>query len=66
MSELTVKEFAAIERVTERTVYNWMSKGAVEYRRTPGGCIRILDRRERPGVVVLHMQSSEIVGNPSR
>ena len=43
--ELTVREFAAIERVTERTVYRWIEDGAVEYRRTPGGGIRILDRR---------------------
>jgi predicted site-specific integrase-resolvase len=39
--ELTVREYAAIERVTERTVYSWISKGAVDIRRTPGGRIRI-------------------------
>jgi excisionase family DNA binding protein len=43
--ELTVKELAALERVTERTVYNWIEKGAVEVRRTPGGQIRIADSR---------------------
>lgn len=64
--ELTVKEFAAIERVTERTVYNWMSKGAVEFRRTPGGCIRIMDRRTDARAVIFSLQSSEISGNPSR
>lgn len=42
MSELTVKEYAAVERVTERTVWNWISKGAVPVRRTPGGGVRIL------------------------
>jgi excisionase family DNA binding protein len=41
MSELTVKEFAAVERVDERTVRRWISKGAVEVRRTPGGGVRI-------------------------
>lgn len=46
--ELTVKEFAAQERVTERTVYQWIRKGAVDYRRTPGGGIRIFDRRHQP------------------
>lgn len=46
--EMTVKEFAAYNRVTERTVYEWIKKGAVEHRRTPGGGIRILERRTRP------------------
>lgn len=41
MTEFTVKEFAARERVTERTVRNWIDKGAVPVRRTPGGGIRI-------------------------
>lgn len=62
--ELTVKEFAAKERVTERTVYNWMAKGAVEFRRTPGGGIRIVERRTAARVVV-DMQSSEIYRKPS-
>jgi excisionase family DNA binding protein len=48
--ELTVREFAALERVTERTVYRWIEDGAVEYRRTPGGGIRILDRRRHERV----------------
>jgi excisionase family DNA binding protein len=39
----TVKEFAARERVHERTVRRWVEKGAVEVRRTPGGSIRITD-----------------------
>lgn len=43
--ELTVKEFAEKERVTERTVRNWIDKGAVDYRRTPGGAIRIIESR---------------------
>jgi excisionase family DNA binding protein len=36
-SELTVKEYAARERVTERTVRNWIAKGALPVRRNPGG-----------------------------
>lgn len=39
--ELTVKEYAARERVDERTVRRWIVKGAVDVRRTPGGGIRI-------------------------
>ena len=59
--ELTVKEFAARERVTERTVRKWMEKGAIEFRRTPGGGIRILERR-----VAARMTFTELCGNPSR
>ena len=55
--ELTVKELATQERVTERTVYNWMAKGAVTFRRTPGGNIRI-----QPS----DMKSSEKSGKPSK
>jgi excisionase family DNA binding protein len=43
-AELTVKEYAAIERVDERTVRRWIAKGAVDVRRTPGGGIRIPDK----------------------
>lgn len=42
MKELTVKELAAAERVTEKTVRRWIDKGAVETRRTPGGGVRIV------------------------
>jgi hypothetical protein len=42
--ELTVKEYAARQRVTERTVWTWVRKQAVQVRRTPGGGVRILDR----------------------
>lgn len=41
MSELTVKEYATIERVTPRTVWRWIDKGAVPVRRTPGGGVRV-------------------------
>ena len=44
--ELTVKEYASTERVTEVTVRRWIAKGAVEVRRTPGGGIRIPDPKE--------------------
>ena len=40
--ERTVREVADRERVTKRTVYNWIEKGAVTHRRTPGGAIRIV------------------------
>jgi predicted site-specific integrase-resolvase len=40
--ELTVKEYAAAERVTERTARRWIAKGAVQVRRTPGGGLRVL------------------------
>ena len=48
-----MKEFARLERVTERTVWNWIHKGAVPVRRTPGGGVRIqpanrLERRAGP------------------
>jgi predicted site-specific integrase-resolvase len=40
--EMTVKEFAALERVNIRTVKTWIEKGAVQVRRTPGGGVRVL------------------------
>lgn len=49
MYELTVRELAILERVSERTVYTWLTKGAVPFRKTPGGGIRIPDRRPPPG-----------------
>jgi len=39
--ELTVKEYARHEQVTTRTVWTWISKGAVPVRRTPGGSVRV-------------------------
>lgn len=40
--------------VSRRTIYNWIAAGKVEYRRTPGGAVRIfvdtlmrIDKRER-------------------
>lgn len=45
ITEYTVKELANRERVNERTVYRWIDKGAVDVRRTPGGGVRIVERR---------------------
>lgn len=55
--EYTVKEFAAIERVDERTVRRWIVKGAIDVRRTPGGGIRIVERRSDSRVVMIDLQS---------
>jgi hypothetical protein len=65
VTEYTVKEFAARERVTPRTVWNWIDKGAVTVRRTPGGGVRICERRSTSRVVVVDMSNSEIQRNPS-
>lgn len=70
--ELTIKEFALLERVTERTVRNWITKGAVVVRRTPGGGVRIADRRDpHTGIPILRIEteerkSTEGQGNSSR
>jgi excisionase family DNA binding protein len=64
VNELTVKELAAVERVSERTVWNWIAKGALDVRRTPGGGVRIRD--SRVAVLTLSaLKSSAIDGNPS-
>jgi predicted site-specific integrase-resolvase len=62
MTELTVKEYAAKERVDERTVRRWITKGAVKVRRTPGGGIRIV---EASRVVVICLTNSDKPGHPS-
>lgn len=46
--EMTVKEYAARERVDERTVRRWIEKGAVSVRHTPGGGVRIVERKDEP------------------
>lgn len=51
-NELTVKEYAAKERVHERTVRRWIRHGAVQIRRTPGGHVRILERQESRVLVI--------------
>ncbi len=40
--ELTVREYALHERVTERTVWRWIDKDAVQTRKTPGGGVRVV------------------------
>lgn len=40
-----VPEVAAFYRVTERAVWKWIAKGAVQVERTPGGGVRIIDER---------------------
>jgi len=49
MRELTVKQLAEREGVKTKTVYRWITKGALDVRRTPGGGIRIVERRSEPG-----------------
>ena len=44
---VTVKQYAAEYGVTERTVYEWVRKGAIEARRhVSGGSIRIVRTTE--------------------
>jgi excisionase family DNA binding protein len=52
--ELTIREFAELERVHERTVRLWIHKGALRVRRTPGGRIRI--PRAESAVAMLALQ----------
>lgn len=58
MSEFTVKEYAAKERVHEQTVRLWIRKGAVSVRRTPGGGIRIVERTEASRAVFVRVENS--------
>ena len=53
MRELTVKELAEREGVNPKTVYRWITKGALDVRRTPGGGLRIVDRRSPYGLLVV-------------
>lgn len=39
---MTPKEFASFQRVHVQTVREWIRKGAVPVRRTPGGRVRIV------------------------
>ena len=38
--ELTVREVAALKKVSTRTVYAWVAEGRLTPRRTPGGHLR--------------------------
>jgi excisionase family DNA binding protein len=62
--ELTVKEFAQVERVDQRTVWRWIAKGAVDVRRTPGGRIRIQASRAR--VTLLTLTNSDTPGQSDK
>lgn len=64
MNEFTVKQYAEKEQVTPRTVYSWIWKEAVDFRRTPGGGIRILE--PRTNVTILSSTSVENDRNPSK
>ena len=64
MPEFTVKEFAAKERVDERTVRRWIVKGAVDVRRTPGGGVRIVEAT-RSRMTVVNMAKTDTKRHPS-
>lgn len=38
---VTIKEAAAIARVSRRTIYTWLAAGKLAYVRTAGGAVRI-------------------------
>jgi excisionase family DNA binding protein len=38
---LTINEAAALVTVSRRTIYNWLTAGKLETRRTVGGAVRI-------------------------
>lgn len=40
---LNIKQVAELMNVSERTVYNWIHAGKVEYFKTPGGRYRIYE-----------------------
>lgn len=65
MPEYTVKEYAARERVTPRTVRRWIEKGAVEFRHTAGGGVRIIDPPSSR-VVFLNMSNDDKSGQSSK
>lgn len=57
---VTVKEFAGAHRVSERTVWRWIERGAVGVYRTPGGGVRIVE--ERREIPILSPRESGDVG----
>ena len=63
MPEFTVKQYAEKEQVSTRTVRTWMAKGAVDFRRTPGGHVRIIEPGSK--VVVMRMKTAEGRGSSS-
>lgn len=38
---VSIKQATQIVGVSRRTIYNWIDRGKVQYRRTAGGAIRI-------------------------
>lgn len=49
---VTIMRACEIVGVSRRTIYNWITKGRVEFRRTAGGSIRIYeDSLWRSGMV---------------
>ena len=49
--------------VSRRTIYNWISSGKVQYVRTAGGLLRVLDTKPGPGGIAVHsavVQSGEV------
>jgi hypothetical protein len=38
---MTLREYVMYEHVSRRTVYNWLAKGLLVTRRTPGGRLRV-------------------------
>lgn len=65
--ELTVRQFAKVEGVSERQVRTWIAKGAMEVRRTIGGGVRIIERRSevRERAVFFSLKSGEDSGSLS-
>ena len=51
--EYTVREYAAREKVTAKTVRAWIQKGALEARKTPGGRLRVRDDGGPSGAAVI-------------
>jgi excisionase family DNA binding protein len=66
MPEYTVKEYASRERVTPRTVRRWIEKGAVAFRHTAGGGVRIIDPPSSSRVVFLNMSNDDKLGQSSK
>lgn len=54
--EFKVRDYARKEQVTEQTVRNWIAKGAVEVRRTPGGGVRIVERESSRAVMLTEVR----------
>lgn len=63
--EFTVRDFARKEQVNEKTVRRWIVKGAVTIRRTPGGGIRIVERRDGESRAVFFDASDDDRGHLS-